>query len=71
MAFILNGKKRGLAYCNGKRCLVIGGKIPQVETLSPPKIFLGGDTLTITIPNEQTETFVISVDGVEMATVEL
>lgn len=77
MAFILNGKKRGLAYCNGKRCLVLKAVVeqdtPTMEKLSTPSISVSGVKLRISGSGQPVypEEIVIFVNGVEMKTMEV
>lgn len=69
MAYYLNGEKRYIAYCNGKRHLLKTARVGGEETLTAPTISIDGDTLTIQITDKRAKTLAIFVDGVEMATV--
>ena len=70
MAYYLNGKLHYYGYYNGQK-ITIAVPRPALEQLTAPTISLDGDTLTMTATDDRTQEFVIFIDGVEKATVEV
>lgn len=64
MSYILNGKKRGLAYCNGKRCWVTRAIVMATRTtIETEENESGGITYKIESSDYTFENGVLTIGG--------